>query len=209
MGFAPRVVYDIGAFQGGWTKSARKVFTAADYVLFEANADNLTKLKESGEKFFNVALGAEDGVAKDFNVPKHAIATGASLYRENTVHYERENLRVVPVQVRRLDAFAAEHGLPTPDLIKLDVQGAELDVLAGAGALLSHASAVIAELSFLSYNQSAPLIADVIAGIDKLGFKCADICEVHHAASGSVLQVDILFANEALFAKFRAASGLT
>ena len=208
VGFAPRVIYDVGAFYGGWTKSARKVFPAADYFLFEANADNAPKLEETGEKFFNAVLSSQDGATKEFYLPKHAVATGASLYRENTVHYQSENLRVVPVKTRRLDAFAAEQGLPKPDLIKLDVQGAELEVLAGAGDLLATTGAIVAELSFLSYNQSAPLIADVIAGIDKLGFRSVDICEVHRTANGSALQMDVLFANPALFDKFRAAAGL-
>lgn len=208
VGFTPRVIYDIGAFHGDWTKSARKVFPTADYFLFEANADNATKLKETGEKFFNVVLGSQDGATKEFFVPKYAVATGASLYRENTVHYQNENLRVVPVKTRRLGVFAAEQGLPKPDLIKLDVQGAELEVLAGADDLLATTGAIVAELSFLSYNQSAPLIADVIAGLDKLGFKSVDICEVHRTANGSALQMDILFANPALFDKFRAAAGL-
>jgi FkbM family methyltransferase len=209
MGVAPRVIYDIGAFHGGWTHSARKVFSAADYFLFEANPDNALKLKETGEKFFMAALSAQDGAAGEFYLPKNATATGASLYREKTHHYEGDNVRVIPVTTRRLDALAAEHKLPAPDLIKLDVQGAELDVLAGAGALLSGTNAIIAELSFLSYNEAAPLIAAVNSSIDRLGFKCADLCEVHKSASGSVLQADVLFANPALFQKYRVAAHIS
>ena len=208
MGLAPHAIYDIGAFHGGWTKAARKVFPGSGYFLFEANADNAPKLRETGETFFNAVLSGEDGVATEFYLPKNAVATGASLYKEQTAHYDGDNLRVVPVTTRRLDALAKEHKLPSPDIIKLDVQGAELDVLAGAGALLANTSAIIAELSFLSYNDAAPLIADVIAGIDRLGFKCADICEVHKTAGGSVLQADFLFAGPALFGKFRASAGL-
>ena len=208
MGFAPRAVYDVGAYHGGWTKAARKVFPASNYFLFEANGDNVPKLKETGETFFNAVLSGQDGAATEFYLPKNAVATGASLYKEQTAHYDGDNLRVETVITRRLDALAAEQKLPPPDIIKLDVQGAELDVLAGAGALLAHTSAIIAELSFLSYNDAAPLIADVIAGIDRLGFKCADICEVHKAAGGSVLQADFLFANPVLFQKFRATAGL-
>ena len=191
MGFAPRAVYDVGAYHGGWTKAARKVFPASNYFLFEANGDNVPKLKETGETFFNAVLSGQDGAATEFYLPKNAVATGASLYKEQTAHYDGDNLRVETVITRRLDALAAE-----------------LDVLAGAGALLAHTSAIIAELSFLSYNDAAPLIADVIAGIDRLGFKCADICEVHKAAGGSVLQADFLFANPVLFQKFRATAGL-
>ena len=112
------------------------------------------------------------------------------------------------MKTRRLDALAREMQLPPPDLIKLDVQGAELDVLAGAGDLLRNCSALIAELSFLSYNEGSPLIAEVIAGIARYGFRSVDICEVHKTRIGSVLQMDILFVSNALFERFRAAAGL-
>ena len=208
LGFAPKVIYDVGAFYGYWTKATRKVFPHAQYVLFEANADNGDKLRESGERHFIAALAAEDGAEKTFYLPKNAVTTGASLYREQSEHYAGDNLRMVPVRTRRLDALVAEHKLPPPDLIKLDVQGAELDVLAGAGELLSRASVLIAEMSLLAHNQSAPLIADVISGIDRLGFKSADICDVLKSPNGNALQLDMLFAKPALLEKYRAAAGL-
>jgi FkbM family methyltransferase len=208
LGAAPKVVYDIGAFHGYWTKAARKVFPAAQYFLFEANAANTARLTESGERFFIAALTGEDRQEKAFYLPRHAVATGASLYREQSEHYAGDNVNAVSVVTRRLDSLVAEHHLPVPDLIKLDVQGAELDVLAGAGDLLSHASVLIAELSLLAHNEKAPLIADAIGGIDRLGFRCADICDVLKGPNGATLQVDMLFVKPALFERFRAAAGL-
>lgn len=204
IGFAPAVIYDIGAFYGYWTKATRKVFPDAQYILFEANAENAGKLAESGERFIIAALAAEDGVEKTFYLPKRAVGTGASLYREQSDHYAGDNLRTVPVTTRRLDALAAEHALRPPNLIKLDVQGAELDVLAGAGELLSGADALIAEMSLVAHNQSAPLIAEVMAGIDRLGFRAADLCDVLTAPNGGALQLDMLFLRPDLFDRLTA-----
>src|SRR5438105_899402 len=162
--FAPRAIYDIGAFHGYWTKAARKVFPDAQYVLFEANAENAPKLDQSGERYLIAALAGEDRAEKPFYLPKHAVGTGASLYREQSEHYAGDNARAVTVTTRRLDALVAEHHLPSPDLIKLDVQGAELDVLAGAAGILQSTSALIAEVSLLAHNEAAPLVADVIGG---------------------------------------------
>jgi FkbM family methyltransferase len=208
LGFKPKVIYDIGAFYGYWTKATRKIFPDAQYVLFEANAENERKLRDSGERYLIAALANDEHAQKTFYLPKSAVGTGASLYREQSEHYAGDNLRTVSVTTRRLDPLAAEHKLPPPNLIKLDVQGAELDVLAGAGDLLSHAAVLIAEMSLLAHNQAAPLIADVIGGIDRLGFHCADICDVLKARNGSVLQVDMLFVKPALLDKYRAAAGL-
>ena len=209
LGFAPRTIYDIGAYRGAWSKAAKRVFPRADFILFEANSDNERALKDSGLPFFIVPLAAEEGAQRPFYLPRRAIATGASLYREKTSFYTDENVRVVSVTTRRLDAFIAECKLAPPDLIKLDVQGAELDVLTGAGAALAGCSALIAEVSLLACNEQAPLIADVIAGVDRLGFRCADICAVYRTPKAVTLQLDLLFVNAALYDAFRDRAGLT
>lgn len=210
LGCAPRVCYDIGAYHGAWTREARRVFPSAEYVLFEANADNRNALDATGERYLLGALGSEDGAPRAFYLPNtDTIATGASLYRENTVHYADDQLRRQTVTLRRLDAVVAEQKLPPPDLIKIDVQGAELDVLAGAPETLKHCNAIIAELSLLTYNTGAPLLAEAITGIDRLGFKCVDLCEVHHTRNGILLQIDLMFVSEAWFDKFRAKAALT
>jgi hypothetical protein len=108
---------------------------------------------------------------------------------------------------RRLDTFCAQHDLASPDLIKLDVQGAEIDVLAGAGSLIKTCTTLIAELSFLGSDQGAPLAADVVSGIERLGFKCTDVCKLRRTGAGNVGQVDILFTRAALYERFRAAAG--
>ncbi len=137
-----------------------------------------------------------------------ATSTGASLYIEKTAHYADSNLQVREIETARLDTLVARERLAAPDLIKIDVQGAELDVLAGATETLQAASALIVEVSLVDYNKSAPLMAEVIAAIDRAGFRCADLCEVHRTDRGFVLQLDLLFVRPTLFAKYCAAAGV-
>ena len=131
LGFAPATIYDIGAYRGGWTRLAAEVFPDAAFVLFEANADNAAHL--AGLRHFTVALSAADG-EKPLFLPREGDATGTSLYRENSAHYDPGNLVVRKVATARLDTLVAAERLPPADLIKIDVQGAELDVIAGAKA---------------------------------------------------------------------------
>jgi FkbM family methyltransferase len=206
-GFAPATVYDIGAYRGGWTRLAARVFPDAAFVLFEANVDNAAHLRAAGLTHLTVALAAEDGERALF-LPRQGDATGTSLYRENSAHYDAGNLAVRTVATARLDTLVAAQGLAPAALIKIDVQGAELDVIAGAKTALAQCQALIAELSLARYNKDAPLIAETIPAIAAHGFRCIDICELHRSPAGGVLQADFLFVKPDLFEALCAQAGL-
>jgi FkbM family methyltransferase len=209
LGFAPAAVYDVGAYRGGWTKVAAQVFPDAQFLLFEANADHATELAAAKHRYFIAALGADDGAARAFHVPRAGDVTGASLYVENTTHYAASNLQVREIAIARLDTLAAREKLPAPDLVKIDVQGAELEVLAGASATLAGASVLVVEVSLVDYNKRAPLMAEVITAVDRIGFKCADVAELHRTPTNFVLQLDLVFVRPPLFAKYGVAAGIT
>lgn len=207
-GFTPRVIYDIGAHHGKWTHSMRRLFRDAQYILLDANPDNAPVLEALGERHCIAALSEKDGVARNLYMTRHPVTTGVSLYQEQTAAFLGQNLRVLKVTTRRLDALAHEQGWPPPDLIKLDVQGAELDVLRGAGDLLDHCSAVIAEVSLLQGNAGAPDAGAVISGIEALGFSCVDLCKARRTRDGGLSQMDLLFVNSALYEKLLTAAGI-
>ena len=209
LGFpTPAVIYDIGAYRGGWTHAAREVFPDAQFILFEANRDHEDALARSGHRYIITALGAQDGTTRQFDVPRAGDVTGASLYVENTAHYAAANLQVREAVTERLDTVAVRERLRTPHLIKIDVQGAELEVLAGAVETLPYAAALIVEVSLVDYNKRAPLMAEVIAAVDRAGFACVDLCEVHRTPDNFVRQLDLLFVRPLLFAKYGAAAGV-
>lgn len=208
LGWQPRTVYDIGAFHGQWSKDAAQVFSAAEYILFEANADNESQLKTSGRRYFIVALAAEDGAERSFFISKNVIATGASLYRENTAYYSDANHLVRKTSTARLDSLIAAQKLNPADLIKIDVQGAELDVLAGAKDAVGRCDVLVLETSLLNYNKGAPLFGDVVAAVHQLGFKCIDVCEIHRIGPGLIFQMDLLFVRDDLYRRYHSAAGL-
>ena len=208
LGFAPRAVYDIGAFRGWWSQSTARVFPEAHFTLFEANADNESELKAAGFPYFITVLDAVDGAEKRLYLSRQATATGVSLYRETTPFYSDDNAYVVNVKTRTLDAVAAEHRLDLPDLIKIDVQGAEIDVLNGATKSLANCEMLLLEASLLNYNEGAPQIGEVFEAVDHLGFKCVDICEIHRIGPGLTFQADLIFVRDRLYHKYRSAAGL-
>jgi FkbM family methyltransferase len=208
MGWQPSTIYDIGAYRGQWSKNTARIFPAAEYVLFEANGDNEVELKRTGYRYFIVALAAKDAEERTFFSPKNVIATGASIYRENTPFYKDENLVARKTVTTRLDSVVEKQKLNYANLVKINVQGAELDVLTGAEGAVKHCDVLIVETSLLNFNKGAPLFGDVIATINDLGFKCVDICEIHRIGPGLLLQIDLLFVRDPLYRQYNSAVGL-
>lgn len=85
----------------------------------------------------------------------------------------------VPVTTRRLDPILAEAGIDDPVYLKLDVEGAELEILEGAPRALEHLLALKVEVSFLPFRQKQPLARDIDAMLGRHGFQLMDLIEPH------------------------------
>src|SRR5262249_46286712 len=76
-------------------------------------------------------------------------------------------VRRVDLQTVRLDDLPEAR---EADFLKLDVQGAELDILLGAPATLSHVLAVHTEVEFVPLYRNQPLFPDVDQELRRRGF---------------------------------------
>lgn len=191
-GMNPKVIYDVGANNGGWTRNARAVFPEARYEEFEANREH----QRAGRHM--VLLGDEEKDVTFYKAirPADGANTGASVYIEVTPHftpgrYSAETLPMVP-----LDVYVQRANLPPPDLLKLDVQGAELDVLRGAESILSNTRYVLLEVSLHRWNKGAPMIEEVIAYMAARDFELIDIVDTH-VIQNYLFQIDVIFAHKA------------
>jgi FkbM family methyltransferase len=71
--------------------------------------------------------------------------------------------RVVNTDTVSLDAWSQENGIADFDFIKLDVQGAELEILAGAESILSNVLGANIEVWFEPVYHGLPLFSDIDA----------------------------------------------
>lgn len=166
--FEPRVVYDIGACVLHWTNRARLVWPEAEFVLFDAFEP--AAFLYTGYKHHVGVLSDTDGRCVTFH-QNNIHPTGNSYYREiggpPTIEWTP-----LPKTTRRLDSVAEDRVFPLPDLVKLDVQGSELDILRGAPRILDHARVLIVEMQHTDYNEGAPKVQDTKPWIEALGFRC-------------------------------------
>jgi len=90
-----------------------------------------------------------------------------------------------------------ERNASPPYLIKIDVQGAELDVLAGGQTTLSQAEFVLLEVSLFQFFQQGPIFCDVVGYMKSKGFVPYDILGLQYRPLDRALsQIDISFVKE-------------
>lgn len=201
MGFSPSVVLDIGAHEGKWTKMFKTVFTDTRVHMFEANNEHketLSKLVNQpmfrGNTSFSIQLlSAYEAQNVKYYKARQGCNTGNSVYKENSVHFDEGKFEVVDLRPVTLDSAIAEMGFNEVNLIKIDVQGAELDVLHGAHTTLQKTEFVLLEVQLINYNHQAPVFFDVLRYMDDIGFTAYDIVELHYQRCGALGEADILF----------------
>ena len=180
------VIYDVGAYKGGWANFIHRKYGKAEIIMFEANAEFAGDLEKTGFRYFLGPLASSERELDFYSIG----GTGDSYYREKTTVYDD----VAPKKIRSttLDKLIADNGLPLPDFIKIDTQGSEIDILKGADKALEHASLAYMECPILEYNVGAPTLAEYISYMRGRGFLPHDLFEIH-TKRGVLIQIDIMF----------------
>jgi FkbM family methyltransferase len=100
--------------------------------------------------------------------------------------------RVEPVRVGPLDDFVSPEQLTGPTLLKIDVQGYELEVLQSARRLLPHVDAVYVEASFVTLYDGQALADRVVDHLHGNGLRLSGVFNLNHH-HGRAIQADFLF----------------
>lgn len=187
----PVSLLDIGANIGGWHNEARLHWPNSYFFLIEGNPACAEQLAMTGASM-RIALLSDTEKDVEFFTRKDApTCTGSSYYRENTVFYEGDKAEPHIMRTQRLDDVVEGHAF---QLIKIDVQGAELDVLRGGLTTLASAQAVVMELSVTEYNAGAPLMDETVKFMEDHGFYMAELLgDIVHPINRNVIQRDALF----------------
>lgn len=174
------VVYDAGANLGLYARYLVTCLGAGRVIAFEPVAENRSMLERNLElggiaskvTLLPFALADEDGSA-EFQVDDMQSASGTlSRVTGGEPCLGRRMVGLGPltaeVACRSLDSLAAEGELPLPDLVKIDVEGAEALLLRGARRLLGeHRPKLVIEL------HGAAVAREVLTILEDLGYACA------------------------------------
>ncbi len=184
---AGNVFYDVGANVGFFSLLAAKLIGPQGQVIsFEPLPENLVSLRENVERnhFSNVkilsfALGAanEEQVFQVSERPTWGKLKGAGHQLPD------KYLSDMKVIVRRLDDLVTEGAIPPPDFVKIDVEGAEVEVVEGAVETLMRYGPTL----FIELHGTGNFLTQVFARIGycaiPLNGKFTDVAQAHWNAT--------------------------
>lgn len=194
-------VIDIGANRGQFSLAVRDIAPEARIYAFEPIADPASRFRkifkadvkvrlhhaaigpEPGEKIIHVTASDDSSSLLPVSDVQERIFPGSGEVRT-------ENIRVG----RLCDYVSAEEIVP-PALLKLDVQGFELQALLGCEDYLKRFTWIYAECSFMELYKGQAFADEIIAWLRKRGFWLSGVYNMTYDRNGRAVQGDFLFYN--------------
>lgn len=191
-------VIDVGAHTGAWTRSALEYFPDAYYSLFEPQRDLLTSQHDlaRNEKiiFYFHGVGPKSELRKMTKSPRRD-SFSFQWSEEQAVKLGREQFEI---EVVALDDFLEKtsYHLPSPDILKIDAEGWDLEVLKGAEKTVANSEIVLLEAGVMNKNFSNNA-REVINVMFERGFTLFDITDLNRTSrDGGLWNVELAFVQQ-------------
>ncbi|MDH5230959.1 MAG: FkbM family methyltransferase [Gammaproteobacteria bacterium] len=192
LGFNPEMIIDVGAYRGEFTDLCMELWGKKPIICCEPLASRVSELKTKyhAEKNIQIIDGLVGATNHD-NVVLNESETASSVLHE---HFD-QGFATSQHQMRTIDTILKSTGTkPTQILLKIDVQGYELEVLKGAIETLGHVDAILMEINVLDIHVNAPLLHDVVAWLSQRNFVTYDISGITRRPHDYALwQLDLIF----------------
>lgn len=199
-------ILDVGANVGDVSDAALRSFPRASVICFEPVKKTFAELSERMRPFggraylYNCALSDEEEEG-EINITTsngaNSILPQPLLHQESNPHVreiEKETIQLV-----RLDDFATNFPSQKIDIMKIDVEGYELNVLkGGAHFIAENVDIIIIEISLMrDHSKKDQAVFKIFSFLDELGFFLVNVMDIHHAHDDvQLLQMDCVFRNK-------------
>jgi len=195
LGFLAQTIIDVGVGHG--TRRLYAAFPQAQLILVEPLSEHfqaITRLLE-GRRGLHIRAAAWSCEGELEIRVEPSDPEGSSHYSRHPLEKSGDTLTPRRVPTTTIDRILADHPFPEPFGLKIDTEGAELEVIRGATATLERTEFVIAEVNVLRDRfEGSYSFAQFIAAMDQAGFEVCDLLGIGRCRSSTrVNYLDLLF----------------
>jgi FkbM family methyltransferase len=191
-GFAPKHVVDVGANHGNWTRAALRYFPDAYYTLVEPQDYLRTHVQDlltrDGSRIRWIGTGAGD---KPGTLPfSIAHRDDSSSFAPTPEAAKAARMRQIEVPVTTLNEIIRTSDAPFPDMVKIDAEGFDLRVLAGASELVGKTDIFLLEATIcakISGHDFENTLRNVMQTMGQSGYRILDITDLNRSPKYGVL----------------------
>ena len=178
---APLIIFEIGACEGEDSIKYSRLFPNSKIFSFEPLPENIKLIHNNFLRYgiknascYNKALSSKNGTAEFYvssGRPEGAIESDWDYGNKSSSllppanHMKMVNFiqfnRKIEIETITLKSFCEANTISAIDFIHMDVQGAEMLVLEGAGDFLSSIKAIWLEVSKIDFYKNQPLVDDI------------------------------------------------
>ncbi|QBZ97889.1 FkbM family methyltransferase [Flavobacterium sangjuense] len=193
-GFDPKHIVDVGANHGKWTRNALNFFPDAHYTMVEPQhwlRDSIADVLDSNDKvkLYPYGAGETEGTF-NFTVMDSDVSSSFKYSEEEA---KANGYKQIQLPIITLNKLLAETKLPTPDIIKIDAEGIDIQVLNGASDYLGKTEIVMVEAGVINKEYDNSFIK-TINYMDQKGYTLFDITELNRPFQTKVLWlVELVF----------------
>jgi FkbM family methyltransferase len=185
IGFEPRVVYDIGAYNASWSNIIQEIFPDTRVILFDASLSNISHY--SNKEYFTTCLSNEKKEVDFYELPNDKRVK--SYYKPKTIN----NNSSIKITTDTLTEIINRYGLPYPDIIRINCCGAEKDIIEGGEEIIKKAKYLIVNLQNEELFNNAPLANITGPYINSLNFEIKNVLDLFNTPL-----IDYVFENKSI-----------
>jgi FkbM family methyltransferase len=197
-------ILDVGANAGQFALAAALHFPEAKIYSFEPLPDVFNQLLENTRmkhniKAFNCALGNRNGRIPFFRNEYTRLSSSLKIHEKNNhLRYNQDLTSLTEVELVKLDDFVTLLDMKSPSLLKIDVQGMEMDVLNGCINLLPRIDFIVCEAALVQLYDNQPLFDDIHCLVRSNGYELVAPLFINKGKGGRVIEVDLLYRTKSM-----------
>ncbi len=189
-------IIDVGANKGQFQKSANYFYPNAKIYSFEPIPElynKLGKINYTRITNFNMALGNEVGI-QGFNKNEYRHSSSFYEIEIDNNNFPSSKTTKINVEINTLDNIAPKLDLIGTVLLKLDVQGFEMEALRGGkNTLKNHIDYIIIEISFKKLYNNQPTYTELNKFLNEQNFELVTLLDFNLGKDKSYIEADFLY----------------